>query len=209
MLPEQFTDRRQARPGAPDFTDSVCWHLLLGGQEPVQAMAREARQRLAGFTGLHMTPMRWLHATVLLAGRAADLTQADMDQMLAKARLKLNGTAPLTVALGRVIYHPEGILLPMSPASDLFPIFEAAQGATLEITGTTGVTSTPGSSWVPHLTLCYSICQQPAAPVIAALGRSLPPCDVTIDTLNLVIQRGSALSWDWHPIGTVYLGPSQ
>jgi hypothetical protein len=30
MLPEQFTDRRQARPGAPDFTDSVCWHLLLG-----------------------------------------------------------------------------------------------------------------------------------------------------------------------------------
>ena len=209
MLPEQFTDRRQARPGAPDFTDSVCWHLLLGDQEPVQAMAREAWQRLAGFTGLHMTPMRWLHATVLLVGRAADLTQADMDQMLTKARLKLNGTAPPTVALGRVIYHPEGILLPMSPASALAPIFEAAQAATLEVAGNPGITGTPGPSWVPHVTLCYSTSQQPAAPVIAALGRSLPPCDVTIDTLNLVIQRGSALSWDWRPIGTVYLGPPQ
>ena len=39
MLPDQFTDRRQARPGAPDFSDSVCWHLLLGDAEPVQAIA--------------------------------------------------------------------------------------------------------------------------------------------------------------------------
>jgi hypothetical protein len=57
-----------------------------------------------------MTPLRWLHATVLLVGRAANLTQADLDQMLTKARLKLNGTRPASVTLGRVIYHPEGIV---------------------------------------------------------------------------------------------------
>lgn len=206
MLPEQFTDRRQARPGAPDFTDSVCWHLLLGDQEPVQVMAREAQHRLAGFTGLHTTPLRWLHATVLLVGRAADLTRADMDQMLTKARLKLDGIASPTVALGRVIYHPEGILLPMSPASALAPIFEAAQAATLEVTGALGVTSTPGQSWVPHVTLCYSTSRQPAAPIIAALGKALPACEVTIDKITLVIQHGPALSWDWCPAGSVYLG---
>ena len=206
MLPEEFTDRRQGRPGAPDFTDSVCWHLLLGDHKPVQAIAREAQQRLAGFTGLHMTPLRWLHATVLLAGRAADLTQADMDQMLTRARLKLNGTTPTTVTLGRVIYHPEGILLPMSPASALAPIFEAAQTATLEVTGTPGVTSTPGPSWVPHVTLCYSTSRQPAAPVIAALGKSLPAREITIDKLTLVIQRGPAMSWDWCLVETLQLG---
>jgi hypothetical protein len=205
MLPEQFTDRRQASPGAPDFTDSVCWHLLLGDQEPVQTMAREARQRLAGFAGLHMTPLRWLHATVLLVGRAADLTQADMDKMPRKARLKLNDTAPPTAALGRVIYHPEGIVLPVSPASALAPILEAAQAATLEVTGALGVTSTPGPSWVPHVTLCYSISQQPAAPIIAALGKALPAREVIIDKITLVIQHGPALSWDWRPIGTAYL----
>jgi hypothetical protein len=106
MLPEQFTD---PRPGAPDFNDSVCWHLLLGDVEPARAIAREGQQRLAGFTGLHMTPLRWLHATVLLVGRAADLTQSDLDQMLGKARFKLNNAAPQTVVLSRVIYHPEGI----------------------------------------------------------------------------------------------------
>jgi 2'-5' RNA ligase len=152
-----------------------------------------------------MTPLRWLHATVMLAGRAADLTQADMDQMLTKARLKLASTMPVSVMLGRVIYHPEAIMLAMTPASALTPIFEAAQAATLEITGYPGATSSPGPSWVPHVTLCYSTSQQPAAPVIDALGKSLPESQVTIDRLSLVIQHGPALSWDWHPIGTVYL----
>lgn len=196
MLPEHFTDRRQPRPGAPDFTDSLCWHLLLGDQEPVQAIAAEARQRLAGFTGLHLTPLRWLHATVLLIGRASDLTQADLDQMLTKARLNLIGAAPQTVTLGRVIYHPEGIVLPMTPASALAPIFDAAQAATLEVTGTPGATSTPGPSWHPHVTLCYSTSHQPAAPIIAALGKALPGREVTIDKLSLVVQHGPALSWD-------------
>jgi 2'-5' RNA ligase superfamily len=207
MLPEHFTDRRQARPGAPDFSNSVCWHLLLGDLEPVQAITREAHQRLTGFTGLHMAPLRWLHATVLLAGRAADLTQADLDQMLTKARLMLNGTPSASVTLGRVIYHPEGIVLPMTPASTLGPIFEAAQAATREVTGTLGVTSTPVPAWVPHVTLCYSTSEQPAAPIIAAVGKSLPPREITIKNLSLVIQRGPALSWDWHPVGTAHLGP--
>jgi 2'-5' RNA ligase len=206
MLPEQFTDRRQPRPGASNFDDSVCWHLLLGDVESAQAIASEGQRRLAGFTGLHMTPLRWLHATVLLAGHAADLTQADLDRMLSAARLKLNGTEPQTVTLGRVIYHSEGIVLPMSPAAILAPVFEAAQAATLEVTGKPGITSTDGPSWVPHVTLCYSVSQQPAAPVIAALGKKLPSCEVTIGKLSLVSQRGPALSWDWRPIGTIHLG---
>jgi hypothetical protein len=205
MLPDQFTDRRQPKPGAPDFDESVCWHLLLGDVEPAQAVAREGQQRLAGFTGLHMTPLRWLHATVLLAGRAADLTQTDLDQMVSTAKLKLSGTAPQKVTLGRVIYHAEGIVLPLSPASALLPIFEAAQAATYEVIGTPGVTSTPGPSWVPHVTLCYSTSQQPAAPIISALGKTLPTREITIDKLSLVIQHGSALSWDWRPVGTIHL----
>jgi 2'-5' RNA ligase len=153
-----------------------------------------------------MVPLRWLHATVLLVGRAADLTRADLDQMLAKARLKLSGITSETVTLGRVIYHPEGIVLPMTPASALAPVFEAAQAATLEVTGSSGVTSIPGPSWVPHMTLCYSTSQQPAAPIISALGKALPSHEITIDKLSLVIQHGPALSWDWSPVGAVHLG---
>ena len=45
-----------------------------------------------------------------------------------------------------------------------------------------------------------------AAPVIAALGKTLPPCEVTIDTLSLVVQGGPEPAWDWHRVGDATLG---
>lgn len=206
-LPGQFTNRWRERPGAQPFEDAVCWHVLLGGQPAVRTIAANARQRLAGFSGLHMTPMRWLHMTVLLAGPAAEIDQAARQEMLARASSRLAATAPITVTLSRVFYHPEAIVLGVSPASALSPIFKAAQAATLEVTGACDGTGDPGagSSWTPHLTLCYSTTEQPAAPVIAALGKVLPPCEVPIDTLSLVIQNGPEPLWDWHPVGDVRL----
>jgi hypothetical protein len=61
----------------------------------------------------------------------------------------------------------------------------------------------------PHLTLCYTASQQPAAPIIAALGKSLPARKVTIGTVSLVIQHGPALSWDWRPVGTAHIAASR
>ena len=202
-LPAQFTDRWGDHREAPSFRDAVCWHLLLGDQAPVRALARDAQQRLARFSGLHLTPLRWLHVTVFLAGSATEITEGSMNEMLSRARLPLSGTAPVTVTLKRVLYHPEGIALDVSPAGALSPVFEAAQAATREVTGVAA--EGPASSWMPHMTLCYSTSQQPAAPVIAALGRELPGCELTIDKLSLVIQRGPELLWDWRPVGTAAL----
>jgi 2'-5' RNA ligase len=204
-LPGEFVDRWRDRGGTPDFRDSVCWHLLLGDSPDVNAIASQARRRLAGFTGLHMTPARWLHATVLLAASASELTQSDMEQMLTRARVTLSAMHPVSVTVGRVLYHPEGIALAMSPRAALAPVFEAAQAATFEVTGRNGVTSSTGPFWVPHVTLCYSTSQQPAGPIIAALGAALPSREVTIDRLDLVVQHGPELEWDWCPVGSAWL----
>ena len=202
-LPARFTDRWGDTREAPSFQDAVCWHLLLGGQPSVRALVTEAQRRLAGFGGLHMTPLRWLHITVLLAGSATEMTPDDTNEMLARARALLAATPPISVTLKRVVYHPEGIALAVSPQDALNPVFEAAQAAISEITGSAA--QSPGPAWMPHMTLCYSTSQQPAAPVIAALGRELPGCEVTIDKLSLVIQRGPELLWDWRPLGTAGL----
>lgn len=200
-LPAHFTDRWRDRTGEPSFEDAVCWHVLLGEQAAVREVAADARHRLAGFGGLHWTPMRWLHMTVLLAGPAADIGQDARQEMVATARSRLAATAPVTVTLSRVFYHPEAIVLGVSPASALSPVFDAAQAATRDVTGSSGDTS----AWTPHLTLCYSTSGQPAAPIIAALGKSLPPCEVTIDTLSLVVQNGPELLWDWQRVGDARL----
>jgi hypothetical protein len=100
----------------------------------------------------------------------------------------LSGVPPVTVKFGRVVYHPEAIVLDASPAAALDPVFAAAQTAARAVTGAAAEILTP--PWRPHLTLCYSTSEQPAPPVITALGRELPPCEVTVDKLSLARPLG-------------------
>jgi 2'-5' RNA ligase len=201
-LPVQFTGRWAGRRGGLSYQDSVCWHLLLGDNTAVRAAAAGAQQRLARFGGMHMTPARWLHVTVLLAGRAAAISDGDMDLMIARARAGLAGIPPVTVTIGRVLYHPEGIALGLSPVDALSPVLAAAQAATREVTGTSGTTEDLGAAWMPHLTIAYSTGEQPAAPVIAELGQAVPACEVTVSQLSLVVQNGPEQLWDWRIAGT-------
>jgi 2'-5' RNA ligase len=205
-LPAQFTDRWGSSRGGLSYEDSVCWHLLLGSDAGVRAVVAGAQRRLARFGGMHMTPARWLHATILLAGPAAAITRDDMGRMLARATTALAGTPAPTMTLGRVLYSPEGIALRMSPASALAPVLAAAQAATRAVTGASGSTEDLASDWTPHLTICYSTDEQPAAPVIAELGKAIPACEVTIDRLSLVVQNGPEQLWDWRVAGTARIG---
>lgn len=74
-VPSEFTDRWRDSRSRPSYEDAVCWHLLLGGHAGAQAAAADARKRLARFSGLHMTPLRWLHVTVLRAGTVGRITE--------------------------------------------------------------------------------------------------------------------------------------
>src|SRR5258708_33410266 len=75
-------------------------------------------------------------------------------------------------SLGKILYHPEAIMLAVTPADDLAPIRAATVMATKAVTGSIAF-ETP---WTPHITLCYSTSEQPAHPVIPALRAQLPSC---------------------------------
>jgi len=202
-LPVQFTGRWD-NPSRPSYQDAVCWHLLLGGHAPVRAAAVAAQRRLARFPGLHVTPPQWLHVTVLRAGTAALVTEDDMSRMLARAQADLSRTGPVTVTLQRVFYHPEAIALGVSPGSALAPVLAAARAATREVLGADAGDGEE-EEWMPHLTLCYFEASQPAAPVIAELGRTLPACEVTIGEVSLVVQHGAEDQWNWRVAGSARL----
>jgi 2'-5' RNA ligase len=202
-LPVQFTGRWDDR-SRPSYEDAVCWHLLLGGHAGVRAAAAVVQQRLARFTDLHMTPPQWLHVTVLRAGTAALVTQDDMSRMLARAQAELARTSPVTVTLQRIFYHPEAIALSVSPGSALAPVLAAARTATREVLGANAGDGEE-DEWMPHLTLCYSTAEQPAAPVIAELGKTIPACEATIGEMSLVVQEGAEDQWDWRVAGSARL----
>ena len=202
-LPAHMTSRWQHRDEPEPGEGTVYWHMLMRDCPPADSLARQAQQRLSHFSGLHMTPLRWLHATTMIAGPAADFTEDQLARMAEAASELLAHMSPVTVALGRILYHPEAIMLGMTPAQALAPIRQAARAATQKVMNCQSPDDTP--CWTPHITICYSTSDQPAAPIIAALGHQLPSCNIQIDALSLVIQHGPERRWDWSTAATIHL----
>jgi 2'-5' RNA ligase len=206
-LPAELVDRWQSRVEPRHDQGQIYWHILLGDDPNVRALATEAQRRLASFDGLHVTPQRWLHATTLLVGSTDDITPHQMTAMTEEASELLCSIDPITVTLGQILYDPEGIVLAIQPSDALKPVLHAVRTATANATDHQLRINGDGP-WIPHVTLCYSTSQQPATPIIKALGQQLPSRQVRISAVSLVIQRGPERLWNWHPYGTARMRAS-
>ncbi|MCP2341031.1 2'-5' RNA ligase [Actinomadura rupiterrae] len=144
--------------------------------------------------------------TTFIAGPAEAVSPQQMNDMLSRAQEMLSTVEPINVTLGRVIYHPEAVMLRVQPDYAVKPLVRAAQQATLEATGRKVPTDSEHTSGTPHVTVAYSTTQQAAEPLVSALGKSVPECTVGINELSLVVQWGPERLWDWEVIGTAELG---
>jgi 2'-5' RNA ligase len=206
-LPVRMADRWQGRPEPGPGEAQLYWHILMRDQPQVRALAAVARQRLAGCDGLHFTPEPWLHLSLLRVGLTSDLPPARVDDMVGQARHLLAPVPPATCTIGHVRYHPEAITLGVSPGHALDAIAAAIRQAAASLPGPPP--DVTASTWTPHVTVAYSTLDQPAAPLISALGRELPGCPVTIDTVHLIAQHGAERSWTWQPLAAITLSSSR
>ncbi|TDB95763.1 2'-5' RNA ligase family protein [Actinomadura sp. 7K534] len=199
-LPTQMINRWQNREEPSPGQGTIYWHILLGDQPEARNAAQTARKRLADFPGLHLPPLEWLHITTLVVGPTNEITTEQQQDMLAAASELLAELPPVDVTLNRIFYHPEAIAAEVQPAGPLKQIRSAIQTATLKAVGREGHTEGP-TQWIPHMTLAYSETEQPAEPLISALGRELPTSEFTINAVILVAQQGPERLWDWHLVG--------
>jgi 2'-5' RNA ligase len=198
-MANRWESRAEPRPGQ----GKLYWHILFKGHPQVQAIASIGQEKLSGFPGLHFTPRQWLHITTFVPGLVTDFTSSGIVDMVDHARRLLAALPPITISLGRILYHPEAIVLKVEPYGALNPVFKAMRGATeMVMSGTKVGEQEP---WVPHVTLAYSTADQPAGPIIAALGSELPPCEVTIRSVSLVVQEGAERLWNWHTLAEAHL----
>ncbi|WP_169982880.1 2'-5' RNA ligase family protein [Microbispora sp. H10836] len=205
-LPNFMADRWGRREMLPPGKGRIYWHVLFRAHPEVRAIASEAHRRLDGISGLDPVPYEWLHLTILVVGLTDEIPEEQISALIAEARKRLTDVQPATVTLGRVLYHPEAIALEARPAQALMPMLDAVRTATRTATGRAGILGT--NPWIPHITVAYSSAEQPAEPVIAALGRHLPDCEVAIDHISLVVQDGPEYLWDWHPLAGIPFGAS-
>lgn len=201
-LPTEFRDRWKNRPEpAPGF-GTVYWHVLMSRYEGARLAAQNTQEVLSQFDGFHLTPPEWLHMTTFLVGPAERYSRSQLVDMTAIATDLLGSTSKIETSISRILYHPEAIMLAIDPAEAIKPIRDAAQIASESHHSSSRERLRP---WVPHMTIGYSVTSQIAEPIIAKLGRSIPPHRATIDRLNLVVQWGPERSWEWEPVGEIIL----
>ena len=113
--PTWFRDRWRHRPDPRPGQGILYWHMLVGGLPAVTSLARRARQQLASFSGFHFTPLKWLHITALADGPADQIPPGGLQHMIHVASQLLHEAEPAPVTIGRLLYHPEGIMLAVEP----------------------------------------------------------------------------------------------
>ncbi|MFQ6230043.1 2'-5' RNA ligase family protein [Nocardia sp. NPDC002869] len=203
-LPRKMENRWANRAQPPPGHGIVSWHLLMRRYPQVCDAATEAQRALSSFPGLHMTPRQWLHITTLMAGPTEAITREQMSAMASAARARLREVPPIPVFIEKVIYHAEAISLGVQPAQALVPILEAVRSATRTVIGPAVASDRNPSTWIPHVTVAYSTTEQPAGPMISALGTGVPRREAMVDAVTLVVQWGPERRWDWEPVGTAY-----
>jgi hypothetical protein len=80
--------------------------MCLGGDPVVTDLAKLGRARLAGIDGLDLVPSEWLHITSLIVGYADEIPAAQVAAMTDHARTLIAAVPPISVTVGRVLYHP-------------------------------------------------------------------------------------------------------
>jgi 2'-5' RNA ligase len=202
-LPSTMADHWWQRPGRLPGRELYHWHMLFHDQPEVRELAAMAQQRLAGLPGLDLVPGQWLHLTTFIAGFADEVPGGSVGAMVARARRRLAGIAPIPVTLGRVLYHPQAVTLAVEPLGALDPVLDAVRGAA-RAAGIEGHTDT--DPWIPHVSVAYSHASGPAAPIIEALGRWLPTIEITVRSVSLVAQTQVGRSWQWRQTAELQLG---
>jgi 2'-5' RNA ligase len=179
--------------------------MLFHDQPAVRNLAAAAQDRLNGIPGLDMVEMRWLHLTTLIVGFADEVPHGSTEAMAADARQRLSSLAPVPVTLGRILYHPQAVTLAVEPSGALTPVLDAVRDAT-RAGGCNG--HLDQDPWIPHISIAYSHGPGPAAPIIAALGRRLPPAEIAVKSISLVAQTQIGRSWQWRPLTEIPFGAS-
>ncbi|WP_198168207.1 2'-5' RNA ligase family protein [Herbidospora yilanensis] len=203
-MPENMVNRWERRKTYTAGKGQLYWHMLLSGNTQIDRLTSEAHRRISGISGLDLTPHKYVHLTLLFCGPADEFTVEQTQVMASNATSAFASMTPITLAFERVLYHPEAIAIEAHPASRLEPLITALQEVTFSASGKRGVLAQP---WIPHVTVAYSAADMPAAPIIEALGKSLPEAIVTVGNVSLVFQEGSEDAWNWHELAHIRLGP--
>jgi 2'-5' RNA ligase len=192
------------RPGWSVGRRFYTWHLTFTGQPDVHQLAAAHRAALAPL-GDDLTPIpdQWLHLTTQGFGFIDEVSEEDVQAIVAAAHTRLAAVPAFDIDLGPAVVDPEAVLLPATPAGSVQRLRAALRTAIGDV-----LHEVPESAdgFRPHVSVAYSAAigtvervTEALAPLAAATARA------HIATADLIVIHRDNRMYEWETYASVPL----
>ncbi|MGV9934058.1 2'-5' RNA ligase family protein [Streptomyces olivaceoviridis] len=193
------------RPGWSVGRRFYTWHLTFRGQPDVHQLAAAHRAALAPLRDdLTLIPDQWLHLTTQGIGFIDEVSEDDVQAIVAAAHTRLAAVPAFDIELGPAVVDPEAVLLPANPAEPVQRLRAAIRTAIGDV-----LHEVPEAAdgFRPHVSVAYSAVNGTAEHVteaLAPLGASTATAHIAAADL-IVIHRDKRM-YEWETYASVPLG---
>lgn len=202
---QRMADHWWWRPGWKQGRRFYTWHMTFDDAPDVHRIAEQYRQGLKGVAGLDLVPDRWLHLTMQGLGFVDEVSEDDVQAIVAAATTRLIAIPVFELKLDRPQITPEAIRWEGAPAAPAAAVRSAIREAIGEVWE-----QVPESAdgFAPHVTIAYSNATGPTAPVAAALDAvDAAPALAQIRSAELIVLGRDRRMYEWETYATVPLSP--
>jgi hypothetical protein len=200
---DRMADHWWWRPGWRPGRRMYTWHFTFDGQRQMHDLAAAYQARLAHLPGLDLVPARWLHLTTQGVGFTDEVSDGQVDAIVAVSGEYLEASGQLFVTLGPARVTPEAILLDVSPVQPLAAIRRELRAAIAEVLGKARLME--ADTWAPHVSVAYSSGTGPAAPYAEAVADG-PVTQAVISDVELIVLGRDRRLYEWTTHASVRLG---
>ena len=200
------------RPGWRQGRRAYTFHVIFndGTADRVDGLYRLVRGYQAGLEdleGLDLIPLEWLHLTVQGVGFVDEVSQHDVQAIVAAVGKQCAALAPFDLAFGPAVVTDEGIMLPGSPEGPVQALRRALRAGIADVWGVATVPE--GEAFTPHVSVAYSNADGSSERFVQAVQAWVPEAaTVRVRAASLIVLDRDARMYRWTQHASVTLGTS-
>lgn len=204
LLPSNLTELRNHwwwRPGWRTGRRFYACHLTFPGPvgDDLRRLVDQYHKVLRTIPGLTLIPHQWLHLTMQGIGFADEISDKQLDQLVARLRERLSEVRPFNLTVQHPTLGAEAITLHAEPTAPLHGLRTIVQSTAAAVLG--GRTPTLAPDFRPHVSVAYVAASQPAQPVHKALASVEPrPATIRITDVPLLSFHRDNRMYEWRTL---------
>lgn len=189
------------RPGWTPDRQAYYWYLTFSSPD-LRELAGYCQDQLR-LSYLDPVPLDGLHLTLPKIGWSDELSADEVDLVAAAGMRSCADLEPFTLTVGPLAGSPGAVRFSVAPWEPVVKLHQRLQKAVRTVRGA----ACKEAEFRPHIGIAYCNSKVPAEELITAVEslRGLPPVDVQVSQVELVLLRREDHIYKWSTVHTVPL----